>query len=66
MSTKAGTVKAVNLIQYCTAWTKVMDRMPPAPTARMTTMATTVPPTQPGTSATIWSTSEAPWSWGTR
>ena len=31
MSTKAGTAKAVNLIQYCTAWTKVMDRMPPAP-----------------------------------
>ena len=46
--TKAGTARAVSLIQYCTAWTKVIERMPPAPTARAMTTMTTKPPTHAG------------------
>ncbi len=64
--TKAGTARAVSLIQYCTAWTKVIERMPPAPTARAMTTMTTKPPTHAGAPVTRVSVRLAPWNCGTR
>ena len=65
-STNAGTARAVSLIQYCTACTKVIDRMPPAPTATATTTMTTNPPTQAGAPVTRVRVRLAPWNCGTR
>ena len=65
-STNAGTASAVSLIQYCTAWTKVIERMPPAPTASATTTMTTNPPTHAGAPVTRVSVRLAPWNCGTR
>ena len=65
-STKAGTARAVSLIQYWTACTKVIDRIPPAPTARAMTTMTTNPPTQVGAPVTRVRVRLAPWNCGTR
>ncbi|SCE03521.1 hypothetical protein GA0115246_109687 [Streptomyces sp. SolWspMP-sol7th] len=52
--------------QYWNACTKVMLRIPPAATARTTTVATSAPPNQRGAPVRIESVSPAPWSWGSR
>jgi len=57
---------AVSLIQYCTAWTSVMDRMPPPTTLVTTTTATTAFPTHVGSPLTAWSASPAPLNCGRR
>src|ERR1700690_597332 len=44
--TTAGTAIATNLIQYCSAWTKVTPFMPPAAMLLVTTIASTPTPTQ--------------------
>ena len=64
--TKAGTASAVSLIQYWTAWTKVIERIPPAPTAAAMTVMTTNPPTHDGAPVTRVRVRLAPWNCGTR
>src|SRR5215204_2640559 len=65
-STNAGTASAVSLIQYCIAWTRVIERMPPAPTARAMTTMTTKPPAHAGAPVTRVSVRLAPWNCGMR
>jgi hypothetical protein len=54
------------LIQYWTACTKVIDRIPPAPTARAITTMTMNPPTHVGAPVTRVRVRLAPWNCGTR
>ncbi len=47
-STQAGTAIAVSFTQYWTAWTMVIERIPPPATAPATTAATSSVPDQRG------------------
>ena len=65
-TTSTGSAMATTLNQYCSACTRVMDRIPPATTLSVTTSATTTTPTQRGRPVTSRSTRPAPCSCGTR
>ena len=62
---RIGTASAVSFSQYWKAWTKVMERMPPATTVTQTTATTATMPTQAGSPVVIRIVSAAPWSCGT-
>ena len=62
---RIGTASAVSFSQYWNAWTKVMDRMPPATTVTQTTATTATIPTHAGSPVVIRMASAAPWSCGT-
>ncbi len=47
-TTSTGSAIAITLNQYCSACTRVIDRIPPATTFSVTTSATPVTPTQRG------------------
>lgn len=64
--TSAGRATAVSLSQYWNAWTKVIERIPPAVTLAMTITPTAAAPTHPGTPSRMRSVSPAPWNWGIR
>ena len=64
--TNAGIARAVSFTQYWTACTKVIERMPPAPTASAMTTITTKPPTHDGAPVTRVSVRLAPWNCGMR
>jgi hypothetical protein len=56
----------VTFSQYWNAWTKVIDRMPPAATVVTTTTATMNSPTHRGAPVTVRSVRPAPWNCGIR
>ena len=64
--TKIGAARAVSFSQYWKAWTKVIERIPPAATLITTITATTAAPTSGGAPVTVCTVRPAPWSWGSR
>ena len=64
--TNAGIEIAVSFSQYCMAWTRVIDRIPPAVTLASTTTATMRLPSAGGAPVTVLSASPAPWNCGSR
>ena len=64
--TKAGIEMAVSLIQYCIAWTRVIERIPPMATATKTTTARTAPPIHVGQPVAWRNASPAPCTCGSR
>lgn len=57
---------AASLSQYCIAWTRVIERIPPAATLTSTTTATMRLPTAGEAPVTVCNARPAPWNWGSR
>jgi hypothetical protein len=64
--TKIGMASAVSFSQYWNAWTKVIERIPPAATLITTITATTSAPSQGGAPVTVRRVSPAPRNCGSR